>query len=373
MACSEQKFDAKRVYTVGVALKKEKARKHVRDELLSCAERNGIKIVVIDEFRPLEEQGPFDAILQKIRRREFEHELEDYVAKHPHVKLCDPPRATMLLRNRQSMLDVISPGGFDVFAPKSGLGPEGGDVVLGHARCSVPRHTVLKEGCSFDEALEEIKKCKLKYPIVAKSLWADGRPGSHDIAVIWSDKGIERLLLNKNSNSNGCGRSLQLPVLLEQYVNHGECLFKVYVLGDQHVMVTRPSLHLKEFPWNKNQLYTTDNAIEYFNRVSAYPRSRSWGNEDLAPEGHGVPTPPQWLWKGIANHLRKIMGLTLFNFDIIVPLEPPTGQEGLIKQRSPDGLIHLIDINYYPGVEKLPNSEEVIVQFLCNLRDDVHT
>lgn len=61
-------MDAEKVYTVGVALKKEKARKHIRDELLSCAERNGIKIVVIDEFRPLEEQGPFDAILQKIRR-----------------------------------------------------------------------------------------------------------------------------------------------------------------------------------------------------------------------------------------------------------------------------------------------------------------
>jgi len=117
---------------------------------------------------------------------EFEQQLEDYVAKYPHVKLCDPPRATMLLRNRQSMLDVIAPGGFDVFAPKDGSGLGGGDAVLGHARCSVPRHTVLKEGCSFDEALGEIRKCKLKYPIVAKSLWADGRPGSHDIAVIWS-------------------------------------------------------------------------------------------------------------------------------------------------------------------------------------------
>jgi len=69
MADSEQKLDDKKVFTVGVALKKEKARKHIREELLSCAERNGIKVVLIDEFRPLEEQGPFDAILQKIRRR----------------------------------------------------------------------------------------------------------------------------------------------------------------------------------------------------------------------------------------------------------------------------------------------------------------
>lgn len=56
------------VYTVGVALKKEKARKHIRDELVACALANGIRLVLIDEFVPLEEQGPFDAILQKIRR-----------------------------------------------------------------------------------------------------------------------------------------------------------------------------------------------------------------------------------------------------------------------------------------------------------------
>ena len=107
--------------------------------------------------------------------------------QNTHTSSCAIHREqTMLLRNRQSMLDVIAPGGFDVFAPKDGSGLGGGDAVLGHARCSVPRHTVLKEGCSFDEALGEIRKCKLKYPIVAKSLWADGRPGSHDIAVIWS-------------------------------------------------------------------------------------------------------------------------------------------------------------------------------------------
>lgn len=125
----------------------------------------------------------FDCEPAFLDHAEFEQQLEEYVAKYPNVKLCDPPKATMLLRNRQSMLDVIAPGGFDVFAPKGRLG---GDAMLGHARCSVPRHTVLKEGCSYEEALGEIRNCKLKYPIVAKSLWADGRPGSHDIAVVWS-------------------------------------------------------------------------------------------------------------------------------------------------------------------------------------------
>lgn len=55
-------------FIVGMALKADKAKKHVRRELLECAESHGIRIVVIDENKSLEEQGPFDVILQKIRR-----------------------------------------------------------------------------------------------------------------------------------------------------------------------------------------------------------------------------------------------------------------------------------------------------------------
>ena len=59
-------------FRVGFALKKEKAQKHIRKELVECAKSRGIEIVLIDEYVPLEDQGHFDAILQKIRRPEFE-------------------------------------------------------------------------------------------------------------------------------------------------------------------------------------------------------------------------------------------------------------------------------------------------------------
>jgi hypothetical protein len=81
---------------VGFALRKEKARKHVRAELIEEARKRGIEIIVIDEYLPLEAQGPFDVILQKIRRKEFERELEEYKLRHPDVFLCDPPAATMV-------------------------------------------------------------------------------------------------------------------------------------------------------------------------------------------------------------------------------------------------------------------------------------
>ena len=44
-------------------------------------------------------------------------------------------------------------------------------------------------------------------------------------AVVHTPRGLQRLVA-------GEAAYLQLPVLLQQYVDHGGCLFKVYVLGD---------------------------------------------------------------------------------------------------------------------------------------------
>ena len=109
--------------------------------------------------------------------------------------------------------------------------------------------------------------------------------------------------------------------------------------------------------------------------MSAYPRARSWGKYDLAPRGHGVPVPPEWLWRGIAEKIRTQLGLSLFNFDLIVPLTPKKDQAGLVDPKSTvatEGLIYLIDINYFPGIEKLPNYEALLVQFFNDLREQQH-
>ncbi len=53
---------------VGVALKRAKRHKHFNQKLLEMAAQNGIELRFVDKDVPLEEQGPFAAILQKVRK-----------------------------------------------------------------------------------------------------------------------------------------------------------------------------------------------------------------------------------------------------------------------------------------------------------------
>ncbi len=56
-------------FIVGIAIKHDKARKHINEKLIDRASGVDIAIRIIDDRRPLEKQGPFDVILQKIRRK----------------------------------------------------------------------------------------------------------------------------------------------------------------------------------------------------------------------------------------------------------------------------------------------------------------
>lgn len=104
-------------------------------------------------------------------------------------------------------------------------------------------------------------------------------------------------------------------------------------------------------------------------------------------QGHGVPTPPDWLFGALAQRLRAHLGLSLFNFDVILPRMPAAApaREGGRPEAAPGAaaeppahsgasddhwLLHVIDINYFPGYEKLPGYEDLMVGFLRSVLDD---
>lgn len=90
---------------------------------------------------------------------------------------------------------------------------------------SVPTNTTLREGSSFAAAAQQLQAAGLRYPLLAKPVWADGREGSHALAVVGTQAGLRRLVEGRAAGESA--GHFALPVLLQQYVDHGGCLFKV--------------------------------------------------------------------------------------------------------------------------------------------------
>jgi hypothetical protein len=89
---------------------------------------------------------------------------------------------------------------------------------------------------SLEEAEHLLDMAGLQPPLLVKPLWTDGREGSHGLAVLHDASALGRLL------SGNVSSDLQPPLVVQQYVEHGGVLYKVYVLGTRTVVSRRHSL-----------------------------------------------------------------------------------------------------------------------------------
>eukprot|EP00892_Ulva_mutabilis_P004964 jgi/Ulvmu1/283/UM001_0287.1 len=92
-------------------------------------------------------------------------------------------------------------------------------------------------------------------------------------------------------------------------------------------------------------------------RLEEFQRQRAAGGGHAA-DVTGAPwasMPPEWSIRQLAQQLQAKSGLRLFNLDVICPV----GQAG---QRHVG--YRVVDINYFPGFDKLPQFEDKFVDFL---------
>ncbi|KAL3153842.1 hypothetical protein ABBQ32_013417 [Trebouxia sp. C0010 RCD-2024] len=325
---------------VGFAVSSDKAKKHLRAELLRRAEAVHIKIIAIDPLKPVAEQGPFDLILQKCRDEGWRQRLVEYAAQHPQTKLIDSFDSVQSLMTRETMLQHLT-------EPLSLHPPEdsrhSNTAELDTMSCAAPVQKALLAGCTEEEASQIIDDADIRFPLLAKPYYTDGRQGSHGLALIEDIDGLRRLV-------RGTGPpGIALPVMLQPFIEHGGCLFKVYVMGTSIALVHRPSLQL---PPEDADVTAQRKGIQTMTRVSAFHSTSPMGCELV--EG-----PPDWLLHKLAAALRTALNLQLFNFDLMRPTERDAP--------GSKGADFLVNINYFPGYEKLPNHAALMVDFLQSL------
>ncbi|KAM4088608.1 hypothetical protein ACJW30_07G084200 [Castanea mollissima] len=206
---------------------------------------------------------------------------KDYRHKHPEVTVLDPPDAIQHLRNRKSMLQDV--------------------VDLNLSDCHV-----------------------------AKPLLVDGTAKSHKLFVAYDQLSLAKL---------------EPPLVLQEFVNHGGIVFKVYIVGESITVVRRFSLpnHGKRDLSKVAGMYPVP-------RVSSYLSSADDADLDPSIAEH----PPRPLLEKLATELRRRLGLRLFNID-------------MIREHGTRDVFYVIDINYFPGYGKMPDYERVFTEFLLSL------
>lgn len=176
----------------------------------------------------------------------------------------------------------------------------------------------------------------IRFPMIAKPLVADGSAKSHKMALLYNRRG---LLKQKP------------PVVLQEFVNHGGVIFKIYVVGDLVRCVKRKSLP----DICEEKLELLDGSVS-FSQISNLSAPEDLEEKIYYENAHleEAEMPPMSFITEIGRGLRKAMGLHLFNFDMI--RDSKMGNRYLV-----------IDINYFPGYAKMPGYETVLADFFHDL------
>ncbi|XP_069153497.1 inositol-tetrakisphosphate 1-kinase 3 isoform X3 [Solanum lycopersicum] len=240
--------ESKKFVVVGYALTSKKVKSFLQPKLEGLARSKGILFVAIDQSKPLSDQGPFDIVLHKLSGSKWRRILEvgslgsflcEYRLTHPDVTVLDPPEAIQHIYNRQYMLEDVA---------DLNLSDTYGEV-------GVPRQLVIeKDSSSIPDA---VGKAELRLPIVAKPLAAK----SHELSLAYDKFSLQML---------------EPPLVLQEFINHGGILFKVYIVGEAVKVVRRFSL-----PDISKRELSTNPGVFRFPRVSCAAASAD--EADLDP------------------------------------------------------------------------------------------
>ncbi|GFZ17129.1 inositol 1,3,4-trisphosphate 5/6-kinase family protein [Actinidia rufa] len=308
-----------RRFAVGYALAPKKQQSFIQDSLVNLARERGIDLVRIDVEKPLVEQGPFDCVLHKVSGEDWTKQLKEYSAKNPTALVIDSPEAIERLHNRISMLEVVNE--LEIEAETESFG--------------IPKQIVIYES---EKLLDPSSWGEgVKFPVIAKPLVADGSAKSHKMSLVFNREGLKKL---------------KPPIVLQEFVNHGGVIFKVYVVGDYVKCVKRKSLP----DVSEEKLRSLEGLLSFSQVSNVSTHERDDGKYYKLMDLEDAEMPPESLITDIAHGLRRATELHLFNFDVI--RDTRIGNRYLV-----------IDINYFPGYAKMPSYETVLTDFFWDVLD----
>ncbi|KAG0630874.1 hypothetical protein M758_1G210200 [Ceratodon purpureus] len=249
--------------------------------------------------------------------------LQRYFAENPDKCIVDPIHRLAPILDRSLTRQVL--------------------VDLEDAKVSDTTVVRAPHSCEVKDFVEPhlMEAVKVGFPTIVKTMMACGTNDAHTMAVVFKKEGYENL-------------QVPLPVVIQEYIDHGSCVYKFYIIGDKVMHSCRRSMP------NAASMAVSAGASEsvpalVFDSLKSLPSSFEGDGKPVANtvvEGDGsldveaVEKAAVWL--------RKKLGLTIIGFDIVVQV----GTKDHV----------MVDVNYFPSFKDV-SDKEAIPAFWAALRN----
>lgn len=206
-----------------------------------------------------------------------------------------------------------------------------------------PRAVHVSAGVSAEAALTALVKAGLLFPVIVKPRTACGTASAHALAVVLRASGLATALTHTGCSADGTAAAAPdtavdtacCDIVIQQYVDHGGVLFKVYVAGNVVHVSRHPSVpdlgssaSVDGLPPGHGATKTSETHVDAswlaFDST-ATPRTASalaaTAAATAATRAGAVgplAEPPAADLDGVVSALRCGLGLTLFGFDGVV-------------------------------------------------------
>jgi len=233
-----------------------------------------INLNILTDGKSLENQGPFDIVIHKLSEDIYEvnesphssehssashriSSIEEFSLMHPEVPIVDPPIAISRVVSRIKTCELLTKLHGTHIGHQYQLTSSDGKNIKYHHRCMIaPKFIIASKGITYETAsiIEKdliANSIPLDKPFLCKPVEACGPGASHMLtilldkpSVVFQPSSDSSSSLNSESDShqNYDLSWLQQPSIIQEYVNHGGILLKVYMIGDAVRYFIRQSL-----------------------------------------------------------------------------------------------------------------------------------
>ncbi|XP_056631593.1 inositol-tetrakisphosphate 1-kinase-like isoform X1 [Diorhabda sublineata] len=288
-------------------------------ELETISKKYGFEVFKLCLKKSLESQGPFCVFVHKmtdiiasanmgdIRCANLIQEVETYISQNPSLVVIDPVANVRRLIDRCNCYSIIRSTNlatYDVFTPN---------------------FCTLRSG-DRESLKQQLKMAKVTYPFICKPILGHGSKKAHEMSIIFNEKFLS---------------DIRTPCVAQSFINHDAVLFKIYIAGERHCHVERPSL--KNFQASDRETIYFDTSD--VSKADSKSRLCVLDPEDLITQ---KPKPDEEVIDIIATTLRKAFGMDLLGVDVVI--DKTTRKYAII------------DVNAYPGYEGFPNFFDALLE-----------